>query len=187
MHTGVRVTLGGAEAVGDAGLFLKARARAPATHPRNPSAKRGPGERERPDPALGCGAPALTRFTSPTGARLLRRRERARGGRARAAPRRLLLRRRPPWRASRPRRPGGSQGPARRPRLLLRAVCCSRRAQIPTACVCAQVHFVRSFADPEAGGFVLQGELEVSYASQARNPPTTPPPHAPAIHRLGGC
>jgi len=47
MHTGVRVTLAGAEAVGDAGLFLKACARAPATHPRNTSAKRGPGAREK--------------------------------------------------------------------------------------------------------------------------------------------
>ncbi|KAJ1472421.1 hypothetical protein T484DRAFT_1840450, partial [Baffinella frigidus] len=30
----------------------------------------------------------------------------------------------------------------------------------------AKVHLVRSFVDPEAGGFVLQGKLQVSYASQ---------------------
>jgi hypothetical protein len=62
MHTGVRVTLGGAEAVGDAGLFLKARARAPATHPRNPSAKKGPGRKRTPRPRArlrGAGAHAV--------------------------------------------------------------------------------------------------------------------------------
>ena len=34
-----------------------------------------------------------------------------------------------------------------------------------------KVHLVRSFVDPEAGGFVLQGHLQVDYASHVSTPP----------------